>query len=71
MYKCYRYEWSDRNGEPLRQMAERHVNMTDVKPRLHDQSVTEVTHSILPNMGIKPALFLSPALFHESLTSVG
>ena len=24
-----------------------------LKPRLHDQSVTEVTHSILPNMGIK------------------
>ena len=30
MDKCYRYVWSDRNGEPLRQMAERHVNMTDV-----------------------------------------
>ena len=34
MVKCYRYVWSDRNGEPLRQMAERHENMTDVRQRL-------------------------------------
>ena len=29
------------------------------KARLHDQSVTEVTHSILPNMGIKLLSFMS------------
>ena len=28
-------------------------NKQSRQPRLHDQSVTEVTHSILPNMGIK------------------
>ena len=39
MDKCYRYVWSDRNGEPLRQMAERHVNMTDVRQRLGIKSV--------------------------------
>ena len=34
MDKCYRYVWSDRNCEPLRQMAERHMNMIDVQPGL-------------------------------------
>ena len=31
--------WRDRNSEPLRQMAERHVNMTDVRKRLGIKSV--------------------------------
>ena len=31
MDKCYRYVWSDRNDEPLRQMAERQENMNDVQ----------------------------------------
>ena len=39
MDKCYRYVWSDRNGEPLRQMAERHVNMIGVRQRLGIKSV--------------------------------
>ena len=32
--KCYRYMWSDRNGQLLRQMSERLVNMVNVKKRL-------------------------------------
>ena len=39
MDKCYRYVWIDRNGEPLRQMPERHVNMIDVRQRLGIKSV--------------------------------
>ena len=34
MDQCYKYVWSDRNGEHLRQMVERHKNMTDVRQRL-------------------------------------
>ena len=34
MDKYNGYVWSDRNGEPLREMAERHENMTDVRHRL-------------------------------------
>ena len=33
--------------------AIKETSLTEVKLRLHDQSVTEVTHSILPNKGIK------------------
>ena len=39
MDKCYRYVWSDRNGQPLRQMSERGVNMVDVRERLGVKSV--------------------------------
>ena len=39
MDKCYRYVWSDRNGEPLRQMAEKHKNSTDVRRSLGIKSV--------------------------------
>ena len=39
MDKCYRYVWSDRNGEPLRQISERHENMTAVRQRLGIKSV--------------------------------
>lgn len=39
MDKCYRYAWSNRNGQPLRQMQERGVNMQDVRERLGVKSV--------------------------------
>ena len=39
MDKCYRYVWSDRNDQPLRQMSERGVNMVDVRERLGVKSV--------------------------------
>ena len=39
MDKCYRYVWSDRNGEPLRQMEARGVNMQDVRVCLGVKSV--------------------------------
>ena len=39
MDKCYRYVWSDRNGEPLRQMEAKGVNMQDVRYRLGVKSV--------------------------------
>ena len=32
--KCYRYVWSDRNGQPLMQMQAKGENMTDVRERL-------------------------------------
>ena len=34
MDKCWRYVWSNRNGEPLRQMQARGENMHDVRARL-------------------------------------
>ena len=52
MDKCYRYVWSDRNGEPLRQMAERHVNMTDVRQRLGIKSVEwKIERRVLERIG--------------------
>ena len=39
MEKCYRYVWSDRNGQPLRQMQARGENMQDVRNRLGVKSV--------------------------------
>ena len=39
MNKCYRYVWRGRNGQPLRQMRERGVNMEDVGERLGVKSV--------------------------------
>ena len=52
MDKCYRYVWSDRNGEPLRQMAERHVNMTDVRQRLRIKSVEwKIERRVLERIG--------------------
>ena len=52
MDKCYRYVWSDRNGEPFRQMAERHVNMTDVKQRLGIKSVEwKIERRVLERIG--------------------
>ena len=52
MDKCYRYVWSDRNGEPLRQMAERHVNMIDVRQRLGIKSVEwKIERRVLERIG--------------------
>ena len=52
MDKYYRYVWSDRNGEPLRQMAERHVNMTDVRQRLGIKSVEwKIERRVLERIG--------------------
>ena len=39
MHKRYGYVWSDRNGQPLRQMRERGVYMVDVRERLGGKSV--------------------------------
>ena len=39
MDKCYRYVWSERNGEPLRQMEAQGVNMQDVRNVLGVKSV--------------------------------
>jgi len=36
---CYRYVWSDRNGEPLRQMETMGINIQDVRSRLEIKSV--------------------------------
>ena len=52
MDKCYRYVWSDRNGEPLRQMQERHVNMQDVRNRLNVKSVQwKIEKRVLERIG--------------------
>ena len=52
MDKCYRYVWSDRNGEPLRQMKERGVNMTDVRARLGIRTVEwKVEKRVLERIG--------------------
>ena len=52
MDKCYRYVWSNRNGQPLRQMSERHVNMTDVRERLGVKSVEwKIEKRVLERIG--------------------
>ena len=52
MDKCYRYVWSDRNSQPLRQMSERGVNMVDVRERLGVKSVTwKVEKKVLERIG--------------------
>ena len=52
MDKCYRFVWSDRNGEPLRQMAERHVNMTDVRQSFGIKSVEwKIERRVLERIG--------------------
>ena len=52
MDRCYRYVWSDRNGEPLRQMEERGVNMQDVRNRLGVKSVRwKVEKRVLERIG--------------------
>ena len=52
MDRCYRYVWSDRNGEPLRQMEERGVNMQDVRNRLGVKSVSwKIEKRVLERIG--------------------
>jgi len=52
MDKCYRYVWSDRNGQPLRQMQERHENMQDVRNRLNVKSVQwKIEKRVLERVG--------------------
>ena len=52
MDRCYRYVWSDRNGEPLRQMQERGVNMYDVRFRLGVKSVRwKIEKRVLERIG--------------------
>ena len=50
--KCYRYVWSDRNGEPLRQMQARGVNMQDVRSLLNVKSVRwKIEKRVLERVG--------------------
>ena len=50
--KCYRYVWSDRNGEPLRQMEARGVNMQDVRSCLGVKSVRwKIEKRVLERIG--------------------
>ena len=52
MDKCYRYIWSDRNGEPLRQMQERGVNMKDVRSCLGVKSLQwRIERRVLERVG--------------------
>ena len=52
MDKCYRYVWSDRNGEPLRQMEARGVNMQDVRSCLGIKSVRyKIEKRVLERIG--------------------
>ena len=52
MDKCYRYVWSDRNGEPLRQMEMRGVNMQDVRSCLGVKSVRwKIEKRVLERIG--------------------
>ena len=50
--KCYRYVWSDRNGQPLRQMQARGENMQDVRNRLGVKSVQwKIEKRVLERIG--------------------
>ena len=50
--KCYRYVWSDRNGQPLRQMSARGVNMQDVRKMLGVKSVEwKIEKRVLERIG--------------------
>ena len=52
MDRCYRYVWSDRNGQPLRQMQARGVNMQDVRSRLGVRSVRwKIEKRVLERIG--------------------
>ena len=39
MDKCYRFVWSNRRGQPLRQMEELGINMQDIRNRLKIKSI--------------------------------
>ena len=50
--KCYRYVWSDRNGQPLRQMEQRGVNMQDVRNVLKVRSLRwKIEKRVLERIG--------------------
>ena len=50
--KCYRYVWSNRNGQPLRQMQERGVNMVDVRSLLGVRSIAwKIEKRVLERVG--------------------
>ena len=50
--KCYRHVWSNRNGEPLRQMEARGVNMQDVRACLGVKSVRwKIEKRVLERIG--------------------
>jgi hypothetical protein len=52
MDKCWRYVWSNRNGEPLRQMQARGENMYDVRARLGVKSVQwKIEKRVLERVG--------------------
>ena len=52
MDKCYRYVWSTKNGQPLREMEESGVNMYDVRERLGIKSVAwKVQKRVLERIG--------------------
>jgi len=52
MDKCYRYVWSDRNGQPLRQMSARGMNMQDVRSSLNVKSVRwKIEKRVLERIG--------------------
>ena len=52
MDKCWRYVWSNRNGEPLRQMQVRGENMYDVRARLGVKSVQwKIEKRVLERVG--------------------
>ena len=52
MDRCYRYVWSDRNGEPLRQMEARGVNMQDVRSAIGVKSVRwKIEKRVLERIG--------------------
>ena len=52
MDKCYRYVWSNRNGEPLRQMQASGVNMQDVRDCLGVKSVRwKIEKRVLERIG--------------------
>ena len=50
--RCCRYVWSDRNGETLRQMEERGVNVQDVRSCLRVMSVRlKIQKRVLETIG--------------------
>ena len=52
MDKCWRYSWSNRNGEPLRQMQARGENMYDVRAKLGVNSVQwKIEKRVLERVG--------------------
>ena len=50
--KCYRYVWSNRNGQPLRRMQELGENMVDVRERLGVKSAAvKIEKRVLERIG--------------------